>query len=1659
VSQQLLITITAKDGASQTFRTVGTSAQSMGNSIRTAATNAGGSLQKVSADSSKAAQSFDKLEAEAKGAAQGMSSLEDRATKIGAALGTTVAALSRFGASAENQRRQVDGIRKAYGSAADQILDFTESIQQSTKFSNEEARQAAQIAATLAQNYGFTADEVEKLIEVSADLASVHGIGLADAVQRTTAAMRGEAESAEALGLTLNQQAIDRNNATLSMSNAEAAHFRMNALLEQAAFAEGTAGEAAATAAGQAAQLGNAMQDIGVKIGAALGPVGGMTAGLADIALILPVVGAGAGKALAGMQKLAQAAKGSQAAMGALSFATGPVGIALGAAAAAAGLVINAWADNEAANAELASSYDALAAAIAETMTATQQLAAQDIRFDFGIQDQIDALGGSAFEQALGTDFAEYQKMLDRVTLDTREQAQANQMLAESYRAVDSDGLAPLISAMNRLETETESFKVAGDDTLAMLTDLTTVLQYNGDGAEFLDGVLSDLNLAYSEGRITAQQYAEALDYIANNTAGYIAANRKATEATKELTQAQQDAARFAVEEGLRGQSERYEALARSIEKANQAALAPSLASGRGFGLMTEAEREQFESDLADYKAGQEEAAQLAIETANALRDQLVPALDGASSGFASLAQPGEDTLDVLDRIAPTVKNVGGSLLQLSDGLNDAAQGMDAVLSTFSALDALGQRSGQAQSIASNLVGDVGEWATIDDLLANAAISVGEYNAAVQAGYGIQAKDAEIQEELNAIRAQQLPLLDQQMAQYRAYIDRLGEASTAEQQQALYLMESGNQAKVAASYSTAYAASLGEIPEDIATEIIANGAQADPVLGDILEKFGLIEVGADGEVRVNFPDAATLDDVTAAIDNLTETQIEIAVATSGADEAQAVLDATSDNLDDIDGRQANATVTAQDNATPALQDANAEVEELDGKVATAVVEVKTEFSTQAAKSPLTGANAPQDETVTISIVAEDNASVTLDKVSAAVSSLDAKAGSIDITATDNASSVISRVMQAASALQTVAGEVELNATDKASSVIARVMQAASALSSVAGDVKLDATDNASSVIARAMQAGNSFDSQTYTASLNATDNATPTIQSVVNEAKEVALDYYAVLNATDNASQPIAQATLVAYDFATTYTATLGATDNATSIIQGVVNEAREVALDYYAGLYATDNASSVISSVSGQLAALDGTVATVYVDAVQRGQLPARLLGGAILPDIPHAAQGRVVQVGEAGPEAVVLPFGSMVQPSPASEARIGQESQRKQSQKSLMPDVDLKTAYRKGGESAKAFYDGLLDEAKSRIQELRSELSSTVYGSEEEAKAALNQYARFVNERDRLKNKRGQAAEFDREQRQATRAAEKAAADVEATMSDAGADVAAAGSEAGEAFSSELASGIDLAATMEQIRALKDEFIQSMRSAGGAVGGVESAVASFNSEIDSITSGLKGASKATDNQTDKMSDDFGALEESASESGEAAGEELSTGIGDGAKDAGNALDSVSASMDDIASTEIAPEIGADNKDALAGLKQTGSELDDLDGKDATVNVKVDDSAWEQFKDDVDAAQLGVVVTVKTKEKGSEKKQGGAILSEQVPAAALGRVVMVGEAGPEAVVLPYGSMVIPHPASGARAAQEARGQGLNFYAPVTFILPNGDIAGAVMAQMTGVDR
>jgi hypothetical protein len=451
----------------------------------------------------------------------------------------------------------------------------------------------------------------------------------------------------------------------------------------------------------------------------------------------------------------------------------------------------------------------------------------------------------------------------------------------------------------------------------------------------------------------------------------------------------------------------------------------------------------------------------------------------------------------------------------------------------------------------------------------------------------------------------------------------------------------------------------------------------------------------------------------------------------------------------------------------------------------------------------------------------------------------------------------------------------------------------------------------------------------------------------------------------------------------------------------------------------------------------------------------------------------GRNVVVGEAGEEVVTLPFGAMVKPHGAG----GEEKKPK----SLLPDVDMDEAYRKGGESAEAFYKGMLDAARSAISGARRDINSTRFDSKDEAREAIASYREMEQEYDRLLDRRARADEFDhrrkmqmiraveQEEREAAQRQEqrddRAAARQERQAETTVDTMADAGTDAGTAFSENLNDSMDTGAIIDQVMSLKDEFIDTMKASAGATEDTTSAVESFNEEVANIVGNVKDMSKGTEKATSNISDEFETVTEDAEEMGETVGDELVDGIASGADQATQALGSVSDMMKRVSGTAIDPSVGVDSKSASSELKDVASELTKIGSmnESASVDVNVDDSEWQAFLNDVQKnAQLGVTVTATVKEKAAPKKRlGGQVSFERdIPHAANGRMITVGEAGEENVVLPFGAMVMPHDASISRNRAEAQTAGnVQIFGSVTIIPPTPNIHDAVLTQFMSMQR
>jgi hypothetical protein len=448
VSQQteLLVKINVQDGASPEFRKIGQSAQAMGQQINRTGQSSASTMQR----------------------------LQTVARQAGLGVGLLGGAFTMFARSARDAERELMTLERTYGETADSLRQFGDELQRTTAFSSEQAIEAANTFGTLSRNYGLTAEQIQNLITVSADLAAVNGISLADAAERVQAAIRGEAESAEALGLTMNETAIGLAGMSAGMTEAEKAAYRYNALLGQAGFATGAAAEQADTAAGRMEQLTNTLQDAGRSVVDFTGPLGGAVAGLSNASMELGLAAAGFAS-LGGVAKSAGDALGittkavglMSRATGLLSTAMGPVGLALAAGAAVVGLV---------ALARSTSDYSKEAREAEEqTQTLMERLDALAMSSVAGSQLESDAETVSVALEAIGGNLENTSNAALEATLALRDLQIVLGLQGDTVADVDSV-LAGLTDTQREVITSTAAWSTAIEDGSISGTELDAVL-------------------------------------------------------------------------------------------------------------------------------------------------------------------------------------------------------------------------------------------------------------------------------------------------------------------------------------------------------------------------------------------------------------------------------------------------------------------------------------------------------------------------------------------------------------------------------------------------------------------------------------------------------------------------------------------------------------------------------------------------------------------------------------------------------------------------------------------------------------------------------------------------------------------------------------------------------------------------------------------------------------------------------------------------------------------------------------------------------------------------------------------------------------------------------------------------------------------------------
>lgn len=146
-------------------------------------------------------------------------------------------------------------------------------------YSNTELAGAVSRTVDMTKRLGLNAEQMEKVIELTGDL-SAGKTDLNGGIERVTAALRGEAEASEYLGLTLNETYVKSwyeakgamQGAWKDLADMQKAQVRYNVLLEQALPMQGRAAASANTLAGAVAlvrkEIDNAVTSNGDAVAA-----------------------------------------------------------------------------------------------------------------------------------------------------------------------------------------------------------------------------------------------------------------------------------------------------------------------------------------------------------------------------------------------------------------------------------------------------------------------------------------------------------------------------------------------------------------------------------------------------------------------------------------------------------------------------------------------------------------------------------------------------------------------------------------------------------------------------------------------------------------------------------------------------------------------------------------------------------------------------------------------------------------------------------------------------------------------------------------------------------------------------------------------------------------------------------------------------------------------------------------------------------------------------------------------------------------------------------------------------------------------------------------------------------------------------------------------
>jgi len=863
------IQLTAKDGASSVFKTVGRSAQDMGKQVDTAGKTSEASLTRVSKAGAVAGAAFASL--------GGVLSLASHANA------EAEASQARLTTAIENSGHSVDEYQDQLDAASKKALQLG--------FDDEDA------ADSIAKMTTATGDAQTAIsdLAIAEDIARARNIDLASATNIVIAAEQGRIGALKRVGIEVDA----------SMSKEQV----MDAL--RAKFAGNAEAYSTTTAAGFD-RLKNSTENALEAIGAHLGPAN-------QLLMVLPGLSAGFTGVGAAVGALAPELTATAAAAAVLDVALGPVGIAAAAIAAGTALVL-------------------LASHFHNDFTP----AAEEARG--ALDDATDAL--IRYQQA-GSTLAVLQKeSIDDLTYITNASSNYEQQLHDLTDAEASAQASAENAAIVYGEGSSKynDAKAKADQLQESLINLTTANagvadsgQLVGDAVGAANAIIADTGPAADDARAKlhglnddvesgAITWIDYLHQVVDLNAALPGMNQQliesgvAAQKTTDAINGGSEAGKEAIQvftgykQSIEVLGDQYTTLDGQIQKTN-ALMASGSTAGDAHSASIKRLGDQYtnlDGSLAGNSVLQAQANEEAAKAKQLADDQTAAFLKQADAiGFLDseldkLIASGTSTW--AERTSSRVQRAGDTLGSLFSVVVDGT-------------DSIAQQSESVNKWALDLINVQGVYGKIDDLYAHGQITLTTYNAAQEAGTRIFADNAAIQEDVLRIQTKQAPLIADATDAYAKYIDQLADLPPQQELVALGWMDSNEAAKANAALALAAAAAQGEYGdagEAAATAAITAQARADPAFSAMLQDMGLISVGADGTISVNFPDSETIqeavDGLTASVDALTLTlggvppnvHTDVTADISQASNAAAQIRT---QLDQLNGYTANTVIT------------------------------------------------------------------------------------------------------------------------------------------------------------------------------------------------------------------------------------------------------------------------------------------------------------------------------------------------------------------------------------------------------------------------------------------------------------------------------------------------------------------------------------------------------------------------------------------------------------------------------------------------------------------------------------------------------------------------------------------------------------------------------